>query len=103
MNLHCEHVPEKRNAHWQKLTLSALAPRARKGKHRCCALDFGLAFPSQRFRAACRDDRLRQEIITPDTPEQNGIIERFFRSLRAECVWLHRFASFAEAKRAIAL
>jgi transposase InsO family protein len=31
--------------------------------------------------AACRDYRLRQEFITPYTPEQNGMIERFFRSL----------------------
>jgi hypothetical protein len=28
-----------------------------------------------------RDYRLRQEFITPYTPEQKGIIERFFRSL----------------------
>jgi putative transposase len=48
--------------------------------------DNGLIFQSRRFRAACRDYRLRQEFITPYTPEQNGIIERFFRSLKEECV-----------------
>lgn len=63
--------------------------------------DNGLIFQSRRFREACRDYRLRQEFITPYTPEQNGLIERFFRSLKEECVWLHRFGSFAEAKRAI--
>ena len=42
---------------------------------------------------------LSQEFITPYTPEQNGMIERFFRSLKEECVWQH---SFAEAKRIIA-
>jgi len=31
-------------------------------------------------------DRLKQEYITPYTPEQNGLIERFFRSLKEECV-----------------
>jgi putative transposase len=41
--------------------------------------DNGLVFQSRRFRAACRDYRLRQEFITPYTPEQNGMIERFFR------------------------
>ena len=46
--------------------------------------DNGLVFQSRRFRAACRDYRLRQEFITPYTPEQNGIIERFFRSLKEE-------------------
>jgi len=30
---------------------------------------------------------------TPYTPEQNGLVERFFRSLKEECVWLHNFGS----------
>ena len=64
--------------------------------------DNGLIFQSRRFRSACRDYRLTQEFITPYTPEQNGIIERFFRSLKEECVWQHRFESFSAAKRAIA-
>ena len=63
--------------------------------------DNGLIFQSRRFRAACRDYRLRQEFITPYTPEQNGIIERFFRSLKEECVWQHNFGDFAEARAAI--
>ena len=43
--------------------------------------DNGLIFQSRRFRQACRDYRLQQEFITPYTPEQNGMIERFFRSV----------------------
>jgi transposase InsO family protein len=39
--------------------------------------DNGLIFQSRRFRAACRDYRLRQEFITPYRPEQNGLVERF--------------------------
>ena len=54
----------------------------------------------RRFRAACRDYRRRQEFITPDTPEQNGMIERFFRSLKEGCVWQHQFPSVAAADRA---
>ncbi len=46
--------------------------------------DNGLIFHSRRFRAACRDSRLQQEFITPYTPAQNGLIERFFRSLKEE-------------------
>ena len=42
--------------------------------------DNGLIYQSRRFRHACRDYRLQQEFITPYTPEQDGIIERFFRS-----------------------
>ena len=50
---------------------------------------------------ACWDYRLQQEFITPSTPEQNGIIERFFRSLKEECVWQHAFQTFEEARRVI--
>jgi len=63
--------------------------------------DNGLIFQSRRFRTACRDSCLRQEFITPYTPEQNGLIERFFRSLKEECVWQHNFSCFAEARAAI--
>jgi putative transposase len=64
--------------------------------------DNGLIVQSKRFRAACREYRLAQEYITPYTPEQNGLVERWFRSLKEECVWVNRFADFAAAQRAIA-
>jgi len=48
--------------------------------------DSGLIFQSRRFRAAMKDYCLRQEFITPYTPEQSGMIERFFRSLKEERV-----------------
>ncbi|MGD9850054.1 MAG: transposase [Nitrospirales bacterium] len=60
-----------------------------------------LIFQSRRFRRACRDYRLQQEFITPYTPEQNGLIERFFRSLKEECVWQYHFAGFEDARQAI--
>ncbi len=34
-------------------------------------------------------------------PEQNRIIERFFRSLKEEYVWPHTFQTFEEARRII--
>lgn len=63
--------------------------------------DNSLSVQSRRLRAACRDHGLRQEFDTPHTPEQNDLVERFFRSLEEECVWQHRFGSFREARRAI--
>ena len=63
--------------------------------------DNGLVFLSRRFRSACKFYGLRQEFVTPYTPEQNGVIERFFRSLKEECVWQRVFKSFEEAKRAV--
>jgi len=64
--------------------------------------DNGLIFQSLSFREACRFYRLDQEYITPYTTKQNGMIERFFRSLKEECVWQQRFQSFVEARREIA-
>jgi putative transposase len=64
--------------------------------------DNGLIFQSRRFRRACKDYLLRQEFITPYTPEQNGVIERFFRSLKEECAWQHNFSSYREARGTIA-
>lgn len=63
--------------------------------------DNGLIFQSRDFRTACRFYGLDQEFITPYTPEQNGIVERWFRSLKEECVWLHLFDTFEEAKTRI--
>jgi putative transposase len=63
--------------------------------------DNGLIFQSKRFREACRFYKLDQEFITPYTPEQNGLIERFFRTLKEECVWQHQFESFEHARRVI--
>jgi putative transposase len=57
------------------------------GKTPIIRSDNGLIFTSRRFRQACGFYRLGQEFITPYTPEQNGLIERFFRSLKEECVW----------------
>jgi putative transposase len=55
-----------------------------------------------RSRAACRAYRLHQEFITPYPPEQNSIIERFFRSLKEECAWQPLFPCFGAARRGIA-
>jgi putative transposase len=63
--------------------------------------DNGLVFQSRRFREACRFYRLKQEYITPYTPEQNGLIERFFRSLKEGCVWQHNFDSFQQASEKV--
>ena len=36
-----------------------------------------------------------------NTPKGNAIIERFFKSLKEECVWQHRFENFEQAKSAV--
>lgn len=36
-----------------------------------------------------------------NTPKGNAVIERFFRSLKEECVWQQKFHNFEEAKEAV--
>ena len=45
---------------------------------------------------------LVQEFITPNTREQNGLVDRFIRSLKEECVWQHSFESIDDARASIA-
>ncbi len=61
----------------------------------------GLIFQSRRFRHACLEYRLQQEFITSYKPEQNGMIERFFRSLKEECVWQRTVQTFEGGRRII--
>lgn len=64
--------------------------------------DNGLVFGAKAFVAVARRSGIGQEYITPYTPEQNGMIERFFLTLKQECVWLHRFENRDHAFRVIA-
>ena len=63
--------------------------------------DNGLVFSSKSFAKTVKNYHFKQEFITPYTPEQNGMIERFFRTIKEECIWHHNFISFKEADRII--
>lgn len=63
--------------------------------------DNGLVFTSNHFTTCVKSYGISQEFIEPQRPDQNGIVERFFRSLKEECVWLHRFKSFQHAHATI--
>lgn len=63
--------------------------------------DNGLVFTSRSYTALVRSYGLRQEFITPHTPEQNGLCERVIRSLKEQCVHRHRFESLQHATRVI--
>jgi putative transposase len=63
--------------------------------------DNGLVFGSRRYVASIRDDRLTQENITPYTPEENGMRERFIRTMKEEFAWQHTFDSLEEARSAM--
>jgi len=63
--------------------------------------DNGLIFTSKRYMKLIHKYGLEPEFITPYTPQQNGVIERFMRSLKEECIWLRLFSCFREAKTII--
>jgi putative transposase len=63
--------------------------------------DNGLVFSSRHYTATVKAYWLTQEFTTPYTPEQNGLVERFFRSLKEECIWQHRFESLGQARAVI--
>ncbi|WP_158542711.1 integrase core domain-containing protein [Lujinxingia litoralis] len=63
--------------------------------------DNGNVFTSKSFIGSCKQYGLTQEFITLYTPQQNGLIERFFRSLKEECIWMTNFKTFAQARDAI--
>lgn len=63
--------------------------------------DNGKVFTSRAFTACSKQYGVRQEFITPYTPQQNGMVERFFRSLKEECIWLHNFEDFEHARETI--
>jgi putative transposase len=57
--------------------------------------DNGLRVQRSRLRQTWRDSRLQQEC---STPEQNGSMERCFRSLKEACVGQHTFQTFEDAR-----
>jgi len=63
--------------------------------------DNGLVFTSRSFTALVRSYGLRQEFITPYSPEQNGMAERVIRTLKEQCAHRHRFESLQHASRTI--
>ena len=58
-------------------------------------------FTSRSYTALVRGYGLRQEFITPYSPEQNGMVERVIRTLKEQCAHRHRFESLQHASRTI--
>lgn len=61
--------------------------------------DNGLVLGSKAFTQLSRRFNVTQEYITPYTPEQNGMIERFFRTAKEELFWQHNLDDADEAFR----
>ena len=48
--------------------------------------DNGLVFTRRKHTALVKSYGLRQELITPHCPQQNGMVERVIRTLKEQCV-----------------
>ena len=64
--------------------------------------DNGLVFGAKSFTQLSRRYNVMQEYITPYTPEQNGMIERFFRTAKEELFWHYNLRDTDEAFRRFA-
>ena len=60
--------------------------------------DNGCHYGAKIFREEIRRLGIKHTRTMVNTPKGNAVIERFFKSLKQECVWQHGFASFDEAK-----
>ena len=63
--------------------------------------DNGLVFTSRSYTALVKSYGLKQEFITPYTPQQNGLVERMIRTLKEPCIHRHRFETLQHASRVI--
>ena len=63
--------------------------------------DHGSQYGSRAFKESMRVLGVKQEFIAVNTPEQNGHMESFHRTLKREYVWTRDFQSFQEAAEAI--
>lgn len=63
--------------------------------------DNGCHYGARVFRDEIRRLGINHTRTMVNTPKGNAVIERFFRSLKQECVWLHKFENFKQAKEVI--
>lgn len=60
--------------------------------------DNGCHYGAKIFRDEIRRLGINHTRTMVNTPKGNSVVERFFRSLKEECVWQQPFKNFAEAK-----
>ena len=64
-------------------------------------VDNGIQYTSREFRASMATLGITLEYIYVNTPEQNGHIESFHKTLKKEYVWPCEFANIQEAKESL--
>jgi len=64
--------------------------------------DNGTQYKSHATRNSIKLLRIQQEFIWHHTPQQNGHVESFHKTLKKEYLWPHEFANFQEAEVIVA-
>jgi len=78
-------------SHAKKIDISKLSLR----------VDNGPQYKSNAFRESMQLLGIRLEFIFRNTPEQNGHIESFHKTLKREYIWINDFSNYQEAEIAI--
>ena len=60
--------------------------------------DWGSQFRTRQFQAEIQWLGIRSTPAYVGEPECNGVAERFIRTLKEECIYLHNFETLEEAK-----
>jgi putative transposase len=63
--------------------------------------DWGPQYTAHAFGAELRWLGIQHSPSFVGEPQCNGVIERFMRTLKEQCLWLHRFTDLAQAEREI--
>ncbi len=63
--------------------------------------DWGPQYTAHQFQAELRWLGIRSTAAYVGEPECNGVAERFIRTLKEECLYLHDFESLEEARHEI--
>lgn len=63
--------------------------------------DNGCHYGAKVFKDEIRRLGITHTRTMVNTPKGNSVVERFFRSLKEECVWQSRFENFQQAKEAV--
>ena len=86
-----------------------MAYAARDNLHNTCIQSSNIPVTSElteyisnNFRKAVSVLGIKHEFIWKHTPEQNGHVESFHRTLKKEYLWQHEFASCQEAEKILA-
>ena len=67
------------------------------GTPRRLRTDNGAEYTANKFKDYCRDSKIKQEFTVPETPEQNGVAERFNRKLPKRC-WVRALSTAAHIR-----